>query len=199
MPNAPSAKSPLSTESGIFAVRSISSGSTCVMRKVSSFGRYSSQRACCSGDSSGGSSSEKSGLPTKRPAMKLRPVNCSRASSIRSRPLKSCATTSPLRCSSLYEGPLLQLLKSGGEVAQGRGLIGQGEPVNPLGPVVQLDDRFGDIGDLHVRIDPTRDGQPNHLEFRMDRSTGCRIPLAEPPPADFDSADSVLPIQCDGQ
>src|SRR5713226_5141544 len=168
MPNAPSAKSPLSTESGIFAVRSISSGSTCVFRKVSSRTQYSSPAACCSGDSSGGSSSEKSGLPTKRPAMKLCPVNRSRASSIRSRPLNRCATGSPLGCSLLYEGPLLQLLKSRREVAQHRRLIGQGETVNPLAPAVQLDDRFCDIGDLHVRIDPAGNGQPYHLEFRMD-------------------------------
>src|SRR5437870_13211550 len=141
MPNAPSANSPFSTESGIFAVRSISSGSTCVFRKVSSLGRHSSQAAFCSGDSSGGSSSEKSGLPTKSPAMKLCPVNRSRASSIRSRPLNRCATGSPLRCSLLYDGPLLQLLKSRREVAQHRRLIGQGETMNSLAPVVQFDDR----------------------------------------------------------
>ncbi len=95
----------------------------------------------------------------------------------------------------LHERPFLKLLESRREVAQHRRLIGQAEPMNHLACPVQLDDRFSDIGDLHVRIDPTRDGQAHHLEFRMDCSTGCRLFFAEHHRADFHSSDPVFPIE----
>ena len=89
MAKAPSSNRPFKTASGIFAVRSISSGSTWRRRNASIFWQYSSPSCFSSADSSGGRSRSKLGFPMNTPAIKLKPVRRSRASSIRSIPLNN--------------------------------------------------------------------------------------------------------------
>jgi hypothetical protein len=71
--------------------------------------------------------------------------------------------------------------------------------MNALTTAIEIDDRFGHIAHLHVRIDPTRNREPDQFQFRMKDATGYGLSLSEHHGADFDSTNAVVTIERDGQ
>src|SRR6476646_3523878 len=130
--------------------------------------------------------------------MKLSPASRSRASSIRSSPLKSWVTKTSLGDHLLYRSCLVQFFESSRKVSQHRRLVDHRETMNALSVAVESLHRLRHVADLHVRIDPARNVEPNHFELRMEHATGRGLSLSEHHGADFDSSDPMVPIQCEG-
>ena len=51
-----------------------------------------------------------------------------------------------------------ELLKSSGKMPKDRRFIGQSQSMDPVAVTVQFNKRFSDVRDLHIGIDPARNG-----------------------------------------
>src|SRR5207249_5075121 len=88
-----------------------------------------------------------------------------------------------------------ELFESRREMTEHRSLVGHPEPGDGVSLAVELTNRFRHIGDLHVRVDPAGDRQPDHLKLGMNRPASGRLLLPEHHRPDLYPTDAVLAIE----